>query len=96
MKNTIDKIITWLFVVVFGTVWLFTRNTCVWSSEFTISISDSNGKKQTELGLRTNFKTQEVAYSYFKEYERAYPELSFTLNLNTPKIKRSIVSKIKE
>ncbi|MDX1596391.1 MAG: hypothetical protein R3327_05565 [Nitrosopumilaceae archaeon] len=79
MQKIFDSIITGFFVLVFGMLWLFTTKQYTQTKNFEIIIANINNEKIKQEKLRTVFRTQEVAYSYLKEYETQYPEYVFTL-----------------
>ena len=91
MKEICNKLITGFFVFVFGIMWFFTAKCYVKPNHYNVFVYDKEGIKLNSLEIRTKFTTQEVAYSYFKEYQNTHPNLKFSIELNPPKIKRRVV-----
>ena len=78
MQKIFDLTITGFFVIILGTLWLFTTKCYTTPKKFEILIS--NNENINKENLRTIFQTQEVAYSYLKEYELQYPDCTFSLD----------------
>ena len=78
MKKIFERIIT-CFIIVFGTLWIFTAKYYVSPTKFEIIISDINNNQIKNNQIRTVFKTREVAHSYVEEYQKIFPEHSVLL-----------------
>ena len=49
------------------------------------SIFDVYGKESVLEGIRTEFKTHDVAWSFMKQYKKAYPLYNFAIVSDLPK-----------
>ena len=54
-------------------------------------IYDVFGNKSNPDGIRTKFNTQEVAYSYVKEYQKLFPHMEFSIQSYIPEVKRKTI-----
>ena len=90
MKEILDKFTTWVFVFIFGIVWFFTTKYYEKPKNYLVLAHDKQGNKFTSLEIRSSFSTQEVAYSYFKDYQIKYPSLNFSIEPSIPKFKRRV------
>ena len=93
MKKIFDRIITGFFVLIFGIMWFFSTRYYVKPQLFNIVIYDVYGKETKPDGIRTKFRTQSVALSYIREYQKLYSHLDFSIQSNFPEIKRSLMIK---
>ncbi len=91
MKKFLDKIITGFFVFIFAILWFCSTKYYVKPKAFDIMIYDVFGNKSNPDGIRTKFITQEVAYSYVKEYQKLFPHMEFSIQSHIPEIKRKII-----
>jgi len=92
VKEFLSKLITGVFVFVFGIIWFFSTKYYVKPKDYNILVYDKHGSHFKSLEIRTKFTTQEVAYSYFKDYQKTYPNLKFSIESDIPKFKRRFVS----
>jgi len=74
VKKIFDRIITCFFIIVFGTLWIFTTKYYVNPTKFEIVILDNNNNQIKNNHIRTVFKTREVAHSYVQEYQKIFPQ----------------------
>ncbi len=93
MGKIFDRIITGFFVLVFGIMWFCSTRYYVNPQTFNIVIYDVYGKESKPGGIRTKFKTREVAISYIKEYQKLFPHLDFSIQSDIPEIKRTLMIK---
>ena len=92
MNNSIaDKIITGIFVGIFATMWFFSTRYYEKPKQYSIIVYDIFEKQISIDGLRTEFQTVEVATSYIKEYQKSFPQYSFSLESPIPEIKRKTI-----
>ncbi len=91
MKNLYDKIITGFFVFIFGILWFLSTKYFVKPEVYEIIIYDVWGNESKLSGIRTKFRTPEVAQSYIKEYQRVFPHLDFSIQSFLPEIKKRII-----
>ena len=95
MKKIFDKLVTGMFVLIFGILWIFTTQYYVKTKPNQIIAYDVYGRKVKPEEIRMKFQTNDVALSYIKEYQMSFPHLSFSLESYLPEIqKRSIIKKI--
>jgi hypothetical protein len=91
MEKFLDKTITGFFVFVFGIMWLFSTRHYVKPQTYDIVIYDVYGKESRSNGIRTKFRTQEVAFSHIREYQKLFPHLGFSIQSNIPEFKRGLM-----
>ena len=90
----IDKIITGFFVLIFAILWYLSTKSYIKPERYTIVIYDLFGKEVRIAEIRTQFNTVNVARSYLAEYQRRFPQYSFSLAVFMPQIKSSRLSSI--
>ena len=66
-------------VFVFAFVWLLKARPHNIPKKYTIIVFDVFGKQSKIDGLRTEFKTHDVAWSFMKQYKKSYPLCNFAL-----------------
>ena len=91
MKKISDKIVTGFFVLVFGVLWYFSTKCYVKPDKYNIVIYDLFGEEQKLDGIRTSFKTIEVATSFLNEYKKNIPHYEFSIAESIPEIKRRTI-----
>ena len=94
MNKNIDKCITGFFVVMLGIIWYFSTKCNVNHNQFNIIVYDTLGKEFHMSGIRTNFKTKNVAISYTREYKNRFPHYDFSISEEIPQFRGRIFSKI--
>ena len=72
-------------VFVFALTWLLKAKPHNRPKSYSVVIFDVYGKKSRIDGLRTEFKTHDVAWSFMKQYKKAYPLYNFALVSEIPK-----------
>jgi hypothetical protein len=77
LKKFLNKAITGFFVFIFAILWYCSTKYYIKPKPFNIMIYDIYGKESKPCGIRTKFSTQEVAFSYVKEYQKIFPHLDF-------------------
>jgi len=92
VEEFFNKLITGFFVFVFGIMWFFSTKYYVKPKDYNILVYDMHGSKFKSLEIRTKFTTPEVAHSYFKDYQKTYPDLKFSIESDIPKFKRRVAS----
>ena len=85
MNRILDKCVTGFFVGSFAIVWLFSTRCYVSPSQHTVKIYDSLGRETSLNGVRTHFKTKQVAFSFAKEYKNQFPKYDFVVDEEIPK-----------
>jgi len=91
MKKIFNKIITGFFVFIFGVLWFFSTKYYVKPQMYKIIIYDVFGDESKNPGIRTKFRTLEVANSYVRKYQNLFPHLDFSIQSQIPEIKRSLI-----
>ena len=72
-------------VFVFALTWLLRAKPHNRPKSYSVVIFDVYGKKSKIDGLRTEFKTHDVAWSFMKQYKKLYPLYNFALVSEMPK-----------
>ncbi|MFQ5440171.1 MAG: hypothetical protein ACE5DL_01775 [Nitrosopumilaceae archaeon] len=68
-----------LFIVIWAGIWIKQSKMTNRAQKYTILVFDVNDQQITLDGLRTNFKNNEVAWSFMKEYKTRFPFYNFAL-----------------
>ena len=92
MIKIVDDFITGFFVVCFGIPWYLSTKYIVRPNQYQIVVYDALGKEFSLEGIRTSFKTKQVAISFVKEYSKRFPHYDFSIGESIPEVKRSIFS----
>jgi hypothetical protein len=71
-------------VFIFAFAWLLKARPHNRPKEYSIVVLDVYGKKSEIIGIRTYFKTHDVAWSFMKQYKKTYPLYNFALVSNLP------------
>jgi len=66
-------------VFVFALIWLVKARPHNRPKQYSVVIFDVFGKKSLIEGIRTEFKTHDVAWSFMKQYKKEYPLYNFAL-----------------
>lgn len=66
-------------VFVFALAWLLKARPHNRPQKYTVVVFDVYGKESVIDGIRTEFKTHDVAWSFMKQYKANYPLCSFAL-----------------
>ncbi len=66
-------------VFVFALFWLIKARPCNRSKQYSVIIFDVFGKKSQIDGVRTEFNTHDVAWSFMKQYKKEFPLHNFAL-----------------
>ena len=72
-------------VFLFALAWLLKAKPHNRPKKYSIVIFDVFGNQNKIEGIRTEFKTHDVAWSFMKQYKKAYPLYNFALVLDIPK-----------
>jgi len=72
-------------VFIFALAWLLKAKPNNRPKEYSVVPFDVYGKKSKIEGIRTNFKTHDVAWSFMKQYKESYPLYNFALVSDFPK-----------
>ena len=72
-------------VFVFALAWLLKARPHNRPKQYSVVVFDVFGKKSQIEGIRTEFKTHDVAWSFMKQYKKEYPLYNFALVSDLPK-----------
>jgi hypothetical protein len=78
-------------VFVFALAWLLKARPHNRPKQYTIVVFDVFGKKIKIEGIRIQFKTHDVAWSFMKQYKKAYPLYNFALVSILPKSEKATI-----
>ena len=71
-------------VFAFALIWLVKARPHNRPKQYSVVIFDVFGKKSLIDGIRTEFKTHDVAWSFMKQYKKEYPLYNFALVSEQP------------
>lgn len=80
-------------VFVFALAWLLKARPHNIPKKYSVVIFDIYGKKTKIDGIRTEFRTHDVAWSFMKQYKNAYPLCNFALVSDMPKSNKPTIFK---
>jgi len=80
-------------VFVFALIWIVRIRPHKRPKKYSIVIFDVFGKESQIDGIRTTFKTHDVAWSFMKQYKQSYPLYNFALVSDVPKSNRKTIFK---
>ena len=83
-KNASEVVIL-TSVFLFAIAWLLKAKPHNRPKKYDVIVFDVFGNKAQIDGIRTEFKTHDVAWSFMKQYKEAYPLYNFALVWNQPK-----------
>ena len=72
-------------VFIFALAWLLNAKPHNRPKQYSVIVFDVFGKKSNIDGIRTEFKTHDVAWSFMKQYKKMYPLYNFALVSDTEK-----------
>jgi hypothetical protein len=78
-------------VFAFAFAWLLKARPINRPKNYSIVSFDVFGKESKIDGLRTEFRIHDVAWSYMKQYKRAYPLYNFALVSDNPKSEKKTI-----
>lgn len=82
-----DLIVTGMFVVVFGALWLCTRKYEV-AHPYRIQAYDRFGRLVDMGDVRMSFRTHVAAISFMRQYKEKFTEYDFVLQSGVPIFRR--------
>ena len=88
-----SEIVILAAVLIFAFVWLLKAHPHNRPKRYAVVIFDVYGKEATIDGLRTEFKTFDVAWSFMKQYKESYPLYNFAMVSDLPKTKKRTIFK---
>ncbi len=80
-------------VFVFALAWLLRAKPHNRPKQYSVVVFDVFGKKSIIDGIRTEFKTYDVAWSFMKQYKKSYPMHNFALVSDLPKSDKPTIFK---
>jgi len=80
-------------VFIFALAWFLKAKPHNRPKEYTVVPFDVFGKKSKIEGIRTEFKTHDVAWSFMKQYKEMYPLYNFALVADLPKSDKPTIFK---
>ena len=78
---------------IFAFAWLLKARPHNRPKEYSIVALDVYGKKSQIAGIRTHFKTHDVAWSFMKQYKKTYPLYNFAMVSNVSKSDKPTIFK---
>ncbi len=80
-------------VFVFALAWLLKAKPHNRPKNYTVVVFDVFGKQVVVDGIRTEFKTHDVAWSFMKQYKKSYPLYNFALISDMPESDKPTIFK---
>jgi hypothetical protein len=80
-------------VFIFAIAWLLKAKPHKRPQHYFVVPYDVFGNTSKIDGLRTEFKTHDVAWSFMKQYKKSYPLYNFALVSNNPNSERKTISR---
>ena len=80
-------------VFVFALTWLLKAKPHNRPKQYSVVVFDVFGQQTTIDGIRTEFKTYDVAWSFMKQYKKAYPMHNFAMVSKMPKSDKPTIFK---
>ena len=80
-------------VFIFAFAWLLRAKPHNRPKQYSIVVFDVYGRKSQIDGIRTQFKTHDVAWSFMKQYKKEHPLYNFALVSDLPKSDKPTIFK---
>ena len=80
-------------VFLFALAWLLKAKPHNRPKSYSVIVFDVFGKKIDMDGIRTEFKTHDVAWSFMKQYKKSYPLYNFALVSDNQKAEKPTIFK---
>ena len=80
-------------VFIFALAWLIKAKPHNRPKQYSVVVFDVYGEKSQIEGVRTEFKTHDVAWSFMKQYKKSYPLYNFALVSDIPKSNKPTIFK---
>ena len=78
-------------VFIFALAWVLKTKPHNRPKQYSVVVFDIFGKKSRIEGIRTEFKTHDVAWSFMKQYKKMYPLYNFALVSDLPKSEKPTI-----
>ena len=89
----VGEIIVVFTVFAFAVTWLLKARPHNRPKSYSLVVFDVYGKESQIDGLRTEFTTHDVAWSFMKHYKKSYPLYNFALVSDLPKSNKRTIFK---
>ena len=80
-------------VFAFAVAWLLKAKPHKRPQNYSIIVYDVYGNESKIDGLRTSFKTHDVAWSFMKQYKKSYPLYNFAMVSDLPNSEKMTIFK---
>jgi len=80
-------------VFVFALTWLLKARPHNRPKKYSVIVFDVYGKESKIEGIRTEFKTHDVSWSFMKQYKKSFPLYNFALVSDMPKSDKKTIFK---
>lgn len=80
-------------VFVFALTWLLKARPHNRPKKYSVIVFDVYGKESKIEGIRTEFKTHDVSWSFMKQYKKSFPLYNFALVSEMPKSDKKTIFK---
>ena len=80
-------------VFVFALTWLLKARPHNRPKKYSVIVFDVYGKESKIEGVRTEFKTHDVSWSFMKQYKKSFPLYNFALVSDMPKSNKKTIFK---
>ena len=80
-------------VFVFALTWLLKARPHNRPKKYSVIVFDVYGKESKIEGIRTEFKTHDVSWSFMKQYKKSFPLYNFALVSEMPKSNKKTIFK---
>ena len=87
----VGEIVVITAVFVFALSWVLKTRPVKRPNHYNVIIYDVFGNESAIEGLRTEFKTHDVAWSFMKQYKKSYPLYNFALVSESPKADKKTI-----
>ena len=87
----VGEVVVIAAVFTFAFAWLLKTRPPKKPKKYNVVIYDVFGNKSEIDGLRTEFKTHDVGWSFMKQYKKAYPLYNFALVSEFPKSEKKTI-----
>ena len=76
-------------VFIFALTWILKAKPHSRPKQYSVVVFDVFGKKSQIEGIRTEFKTHDVAWSFMKQYKKSYPTIQLCASFGDSKIRET-------
>ena len=83
-------------VFIFAFTWILKARPHNRPKHYSIIVFDVFGKESIISGIRTEFTTHDVAWSFMKQYKKSYPLYNFALVSDSPRSEKKTIFRLKK